>query len=217
MSGLLTGFPQQLQGGRIISLFRYIMGMMQTVKTVAPRVTHARFAHPARNIAGIGITPGMKVADFGSGSGAYTLAIAEALCNSGHVYAIDVQRDLLRRTKNEAQKRGFKNVEAVWGDLERPGGSKIADGALDAVLISNLLFQVEGKSAILEEALRILKPQGRLVIIDWSDSFRGMGPRKEDVVMRETALSLAEKSGFKLDREFPTGAHHYGLILRKKQ
>ena len=217
MSGLLTGFPQRLPRGGKTTQRRYIMNGMQTAKPLAGRVSYANFAHPARNIAGIGITPGMKVADFGSGSGAYTLAIAEALCNSGHVYAVDVQRDLLRRTKNEAQKRGFKNVEAVWGDLERPGGSKIADGALDAVLISNLLFQAEGKGAILEEALRILKPQGRLVIIDWSDSFGGMGPRKEDVVMRETALSLADKCGLKLDREFPAGAHHYGLILRKKQ
>lgn len=173
------------------------------------------FAHPVRNVAGIGITPGMKVADFGSGSGAYALAIAGALGGSGHAYAIDVQRDLLQRIKNEAHKRGFKNVEVVWGDLERPGGSKIAEGALDVVLVSNLLFQVAEKGVILEEALRIVKPHGRVVIIDWVDSFRGTGPRPEDVVEKETALSLAEKSGLKLEKEFSAGAHHYGLIFRK--
>ncbi|MDO8482122.1 MAG: methyltransferase domain-containing protein [bacterium] len=174
------------------------------------------FAHPARNVAGMGITPGMKVADFGSGSGAYVLAIAEMLCNSGHVYAIDVQRDLLRRIKNEMHKRGFKNVEVIWGDLERAGGSKIAVGVLDVVLISNLLFQVDEKRVILEEARRILKPQGRLVIIDWSDSFKGTGPRSADVVDKETALSIAVQSGFQLIQEFSAGAHHYGLIFRKK-
>ena len=173
------------------------------------------FAHPARNVVAIGITPGMKVADFGSGSGAYVLAIAKTLCGSGHVYAIDVQRDLLQKIKNEAHKGGLKNVEVLWGDLERPGGSKIADGALDVVLISNLLFQATEKGAVLEEAMRILKPQGRLVIIDWAESFGGTGPQPEDVVKKETALSLAMKAGFKLEKEFSAGAHHYGLVFRK--
>ena len=188
---------------------------MQAAKSAAGHVSHASFAHPARNIVGIGITPGMKVADFGSGSGAYVLAIAKTLCNSGHVYAIDVQRDLLQRIKNESHKHGLKNVEVLWGDLESPGGSKIADGALDVVLISNLLFQVAEKGVVLGEAFRTLKAQGRLVIIDWSDSFRGVGPQPEDVVNKETALSLAVKTGFRFEKEFPAGAHHYGLIFRK--
>src|SRR5262245_52316147 len=87
----------------------------------------AGFAHPPRNVAALGVMPGMKVADFGSGSGAYVLAIAKELNGSGHVYAIDIQKDLLRRTKNEAEKQGYKNVEVLWGDLEADNGSKIAD------------------------------------------------------------------------------------------
>ncbi len=65
----------------------------------------AGFAHPRRNIAALGVEPGMAVADFGSGSGIYVLHIAEALQNAGHVYAIDIQRDLLKRLKNEAHRR----------------------------------------------------------------------------------------------------------------
>src|SRR3989344_8934900 len=119
---------------------------------------HEDFAHPARNVGLLGISPGMKVADFGSGSGAYVLAIAKELQGSGHVYAIDIQKDLLRRTHNEAAKHGYTNVEIVWGDLEVPGGSKIADNALELVLISNLLFQIDDKRQVLAEAKRILRP-----------------------------------------------------------
>ena len=189
---------------------------MQATKSLASHAVHLRFAHPARNVLALGIQPGMKVADFGSGSGAYVLAIAEALYNSGRVYAIDVQRDLLRRTKNECHKRGYKNVDVIWGDLERIGGSKIADGALDMVLISNLLFQVTEKNVVLEEALRILRPKGRLAIIDWSDSFGGTGPIEQDIVTKETALALAMKAGLDLAKEFSAGEHHYGLIFRRK-
>jgi ubiquinone/menaquinone biosynthesis C-methylase UbiE len=173
------------------------------------------FAHPPRNVAEFGISPGMSVADFGSGSGAYVLLLAEALSGSGHVYAVDIQKDLLRRTYNEAKRRGFHDVKVLWGDLEMPGGSKIADNALDRVLISNLLFQVEDRSMVLAEANRVLKHSGKLIIIDWSESFGGMGPQKADVVSKGTATALAMDNGFVIDKEFLAGAHHYGLIFRK--
>ncbi len=172
----------------------------------------ANFAHPPRNVVAMEIEPGMTVADFGAGSGAYVLAIAERLAHSGHVYAIDVQQELLRRIKNESHKRGYKNVEIVWSDLDRPHGSKLADHFCDRVLISNLLFQVEDKATLLQEAYRILRPHGLLIIVDWSESFGGMGPHKKDVVNKDQAIKLAKHAGFESLRDFDAGAHHYGLI-----
>ncbi len=192
---------------RSVPLLSYIMSAMTPLDT-------AGFAHPPRNVDALGVAPGMTVADFGSGSGAYVFAIANRLSNEGHVYAIDVQQDLLRRIKNEAHKKGYKNVEIIWSDIEKEGGSKMAKQHLDLVLVSNLLFQVEHKDVALREAWRILKPKGRLAIIDWSESFGGMGPVKKDVVRKEKALELAESAGFELMSEFDAGAHHYGLILR---
>ena len=174
----------------------------------------AGFAHPARNVAVLGVEPGMTVADFGSGSGAYVLAMAERMANSGTVYAIDIQKDLLRRIHNDAQKKGLNIVHILWGDLERPQGSKLPDAACDIVLISNLLFQVEDKDALLAEAKRVLKSRGRLVIIDWSESFGGMGPIKSHVVNKDAALQITKGAGFGTHTEFDAGAHHYGLILK---
>jgi len=187
---------------------------MYAMQTHTPLPT-AGFAHPARNVRALGIDPGMIVADFGSGSGAYVLLIAAALQGVGRVYAVDIQRDLLRRTNTEATGKGFSNVEVVWADLEKPGASKIADGALDLVLVSNLLFQLENKKNMLAESLRILHPGGRLAIIDWQESFGGMGPQKGDVVTKDKALSLAKDVGYEYQREFAAGAHHYGLIFSK--
>lgn len=176
---------------------------------------HAGFAHPKKNAAALGVAHGMHVADFGAGSGAYALAFAEELGGTGIVYAVDVQKDLLRRLHNDAAKLGLHNIQILWGDLEVPGGSKITDTHIDLVLISNLLFQLEDKRAVIAEAKRILKKGGRLAIIDWSESFGGMGPRPEAVVTKEEAYELGHKAGLTFQKEFSAGAHHYGLIFKK--
>lgn len=167
-----------------------------------------------RNVGAFGLTAGMKVADFGSGSGAYVLAMAPVVTASGHVYAVDVQRDLLRRTHAEAHKKGLEQVSVLWADLERPKATKLADRTLDLVLMSNILFQLEDAQPAFTEAWRILKPTGQLIVIDWSDSFNNMGPTKHAVVTKTRALEFARAAGFELVREFEAGAHHYGLVCR---
>lgn len=182
--------------------------------------THAtgRFAHPALNTDALGIHEGMVVADFGVGSGQYALHIAERVGRSGVVYAIDVQQPLLVRLKNESHRKGLDTIHIVWGDVTRVGGSKIADGVVDRVLISNLLFQLEEPIQALKEARRILKPAGQLALIDWSDappsSGRRWGPHTSHRIKKDQALVLARKAHFESVREFNAGAHHYGLIFR---
>ena len=195
--------------------------MQQTAHHTSPTET-AHFAHPRRNVVALGIQTGMRVADFGAGSGVYTLAIAAALEGTGRVYAIDVQRDILRKITNEATRLGYQNVDVIWADLEAPRSSKLADASIDLVLISNLLFQVPDKLLVLREAQRILKPGGRVIVIDWSDPAlsgsrgAGIGPSKDDVVAKKIVLETAERAGLTLQREFAAGAHHYGLILVKQ-
>src|SRR5260221_472491 len=108
--------------------------MQHTAHRHTPLQTES-FAHPHTNVRLFGLEHGMHIADFGSGSGHYVLAIAEWLAGSGHVYAVDVQQDLLKRTQNEATKRGLKNVSVIWTDLETRRSSKIADRHVDIVLI----------------------------------------------------------------------------------
>ncbi len=173
----------------------------------------ARFAHPVHNVGLFGVESWMIVADFGAGSGHYALHCAKTLADTGRVYAIDVQSDLLRRIQNEAERQGLKNIETVLGDVEQPHGTKLADDSVDRVIMSNVLFQLEHPRSALLEARRIVKPSGKLVIIDWTDSFRGMGPTKEHVVKKEKAIEYAEGNHFKLLSEFTAGAHHYGLMF----
>lgn len=175
----------------------------------------AGFAHPGKNVEAFLIAPGMIVADFGAGSGHYTFEMAKLLQGSGRVYAIDVQQDLLRRIKNEADRRALTNIETIWGDIERAHGTRLAPLSVDTVLLSNVLFQLEQPKRAFDEARRVLKLQGRLIVIDWIESFRNLGPTKHHVFDRAAAIDCALASGFETAEHFHAGAHHYGLTFRK--
>jgi len=174
----------------------------------------SNFAHPETNVAAMHIDPGMKVADFGAGSGAYVLAAARAVGRTGRVYAVDVQKDLLTRIQHNALREKIDWVDIIWGDFETPGGTKIKDNSIDLVILSNVLFQLDHAPRAFAEALRVLKQGGRLAVIDWMDSFGGMGPQAKRVVPKDKALEYAQSAGFTLLREFPAGAHHYGILLK---
>ncbi len=173
------------------------------------------FSDPAKNIDQSGIQSGMEIADFGSGSGHYTIAAAKALAASGRVYSIDIQQDLLAKLKNNASREGLYNVEVIWGDIDRPKGTKLRDASIDLVLLCNILFQLADKDAAIAEVKRVLKPAGRVLLVDWSDSFGGIGPKPEAVIPKMKAQAMFENAGFHLDREITAGSHHYGLIYKK--
>jgi ubiquinone/menaquinone biosynthesis C-methylase UbiE len=173
------------------------------------------FADPKRNIEQLNLTPGMRVADLGVGSGHYTFEAAKAVGASGRVYSVDIQQQLLDRIKNRARQEHLSNIDIIWGDLEKIGGTRIQESTIDVVVASNILFQLAHKDVFLEETKRILKPGGKVFIADWTDSHSGMGPAPEDVVTESAAKALLEKQGFVYERGISAGDHHYGLIYKK--
>ncbi len=174
------------------------------------------FSDPQKNIEVLGLEAGAYVADLGAGSGFYTLAAAKAVGSGGRVYAVDVQQDLLSRIKNAAHTEHLTNIEVVHGDIEQEGGSRLKDMSEDVVLACNVFFQIEHKEGFLKEVSRILKTNGRLLLVDWSDSFGGMGPHPDQVIEQSEAKSILEKNGFIFINGISAGDHHYGLIVRKK-
>ncbi len=174
------------------------------------------FADPQTNIEALGLELGMKVADIGAGIGAYAFAAARKVGSNGRIYAIDVQHELLAKLKGEARKLHIENIETVWADIEMRNGTKLRDALVDAVIVSNILFQVGEKRGLVGEVKRILRKDGRVLVIDWAESFGGLGPAPKDVYKKEEARALFIGEGFQFITEFDAGDHHYGLVLTKK-
>lgn len=175
------------------------------------------FTNPKKNVENFGIQPGFSVVDLGAGSGMYTIPAAKLVGEGGRVYAVDIQKELLSNIKKEASKENLFNVEVIWGDVEKNGGTRLSDNSIDIAIASNILFQLEDKETFLREIKRILKPgKGKVCVIDWSDSFGGLGPPLKDVVSFEMCKDMFLRSGFELNRTLSdVGAHHYGLIFTK--
>ncbi|MDQ3076663.1 MAG: class I SAM-dependent methyltransferase [bacterium] len=173
------------------------------------------FSDPQQNLESLGIQEGSYVADLGSGSGFYSFAAARLVGGGGKVYSIDVQQDLLSRIKNAAHVQKLHNIEVIHGDIERLGGTRLREASIDIVLLCNVLFQVEHKQDCVNEVKRILKPGGRVLIVDWQDSFGGMGPAPEHVFTELQVQELYEKSSFVFISSIDAGDHHYGVVYRK--
>ena len=173
------------------------------------------FSDPITNLQQFHIGPGMSVADLGSGVGFYTMLLSEIVGPSGSVYAVEVQKELLDKLKIESENRGLKNIKFIWGDLDEIGGTKIRDHSVDRVLIANVLFQIEKPESFLTEANRILKRKtGKILLIDWTDSFGGLGPTPGSVIKPDVARTMFENANFVFEKEINAGDHHYGLIFK---
>jgi ubiquinone/menaquinone biosynthesis C-methylase UbiE len=161
------------------------------------------------------LRPGDTVADFGAGSGFFLGPLSKAVTPEGLVYACEIQKSLVDKLGETARLQGLGNIHPLWCDLEEAGGIKIGDRALDVALLINTLFMIEDKETAIKEMGRTLRSGGKFFVIDWTESFAGLGPAPDHVVTAAEATALFESHGFVLEREFPTGAHHYGLAFRK--
>lgn len=173
------------------------------------------FSDPEKNIRQFKLQEGNYVADLGAGSGFYSIETARIVGDRGRVYAVEVQKELVQSVKNKAISEHLHNVEVVWGDIEEIEGTKLKEGSVDAVILSNIIFQIEDKQGLINETKRILKKNGRLLIIDWTDSHGGLGPENSAVFPMTEARSLFEQNGFVFEDKINAGAHHYGFTMNK--
>jgi ubiquinone/menaquinone biosynthesis C-methylase UbiE len=103
-------------------------------------------------------------------------------------------------------------IEPIWGDIEKLGGTGLRDHSMDTVILANTLFQIEDKEGLVAEIKRIIKPGGKILIVDWSGSFGGLGPAPDAVVSERDAEKLFTDASFHKLETFRGGPHHYALL-----
>ncbi len=168
------------------------------------------FLNPSEILKKLKLKDSMTAADFGSGSGGWVIPLAKIL-EEGKVYAVDILEEPLSALRAKAGLEKILNIETILADVEK--GTNVPEDNCDLVLMTNILFEVDGKKAVLEEGKRILKPGGRILVIDWVKD----NPLTKEIekVSFEEIKKVAKELRLKVDKEFEAGLYHKGLILVK--
>ncbi len=167
----------------------------------------------ARNLwSRVGLQPGMTVVDVGAGSGFYTFPASERVGPTGRVYAVDVSQELIDLIRERAAERHRSNIEAL---VSRPDHVPLPGELADRVLLANVLHGVP--PATVAEAVRILRPGGRLVDVDWKKESTPGGPPVEHRLAATEARRTLEGYGLETNAEWDLGPYHYALMLEKKR
>ena len=174
------------------------------------------FVDPSHVLRDLPVAAGQKVADFGCGSGYFSLEFAKRVGADGSVHAFDVLPSALEAVASRAKTMGIQNITTKRVNLENADGSTLLAESVDWVVIKDMLFQNQKKEAILHEAARVLRPGGYMLIMEWSPEESLVGPGKELRIAPEKLQSMTEAAGFSLEKEIPVGGFHYAFLVKKK-
>lgn len=143
---------------------------------------------PAQVIQRSGIKEGMTVLELGCGPGTFTTSVARAVGGKGKVYALDIQKDMLKQLERKLAKPGnrdIKNVELINSSAyELP----FEDKALDMVFMVTVLPEIPDQDRALQQVNRVLKPGGLLAVTELFPD--------PDYPWKSTTIKFGTRAGF---------------------
>ena len=142
---------------------------------------------PAVILERVGIQPGMRVLELGPGPGFFTPEAARRVGPKGRLDCVDIAPPLVEKLKAKVRRLGLDNVEARVGDA---CALPFDDETFDLVFLISVLGEVPDRVGALQEARRVLKPDGTLSITEFLPD--------PDYPLQRTVVRWAERAGFEL-------------------
>lgn len=163
-----------------------------------------------------GVDVGMNVADFGAGrEGTFTTTSARLVTETGRVYSLDVVKDVLGVIDGMVKDAGLNNVETIWTDLELYGAAEaVADNIIDVGILANTLFQSLKREEMMKECVRMMRPGGTMLLVDWKPGETAIGPPVDHRATPDEMKEIATRLGLEVTEEFEAGEYHWGLLIK---
>lgn len=161
------------------------------------------------------LTPGMSVADIGSGTGLFTVLFAQEVGQGGKVYAVDISAEFITKTIHRVHEAGMKNVAGIVND---PKAINLPANSIDVAFICDTYHHFEYPLSTMQSVYQALRPGGIVVIIDFKriQGFSSpwvMGHVRAD---KHSVIQEVESRGFKFMEEKPLLQSNYFLRFVKQ-
>jgi ubiquinone/menaquinone biosynthesis C-methylase UbiE len=165
-------------------------------------------------VAGTGLKAGDIFLDVGSADGYYSLEASRVVGGRGRVYAIDNYEASISALKEQIEREGLGNIEAVTADATKR--IPLDAGTVDVCLLANVLhgFVANGEvERVLREAARVVRAGGTLAVVEFKKVSGPPGPPLSIRMSPEEVESMVAPYGFEKVRSFEVGPHHYEMVL----
>ena len=160
---------------------------------------------------------GVTFLDVACGWGLYSLAASDIVGTDGQVYAVDLWEEGILNLRKEAVSKGSQNLEAFVSDVSQ--NIPIENDCVDVCLMATALHDFVGDQIdrqAMKEVVRVMKPEGTLVIVEYKKKDGPPGPPKPVRLSPQEVDTLVSAYGFKQKHYAEIGAHHYLQIFGRK-
>ncbi|MBK5186637.1 MAG: class I SAM-dependent methyltransferase [Gemmatimonadaceae bacterium] len=138
----------------------------------------------------IGVPQGIRVADVGAGPGFFTLPLASRVGAAGRVDALDVSPEMVEILRSR------RLPPQVYVQLSDEHTLPLPDAVVDLVLLAFVFHELEDRERFLGELTRVLRPGGRLAVIDWVPRAETIGPPEKERVAEVEVVSALRATNF---------------------
>lgn len=171
------------------------------------------FLSPEQIIENLDLKRGDTIADFGCGAGAYVFAASKKVGDNGKVYAIDLDENILDKINREAEKMNIVNIDTILSDVE--GKVQIESMSCDLIILSNVLSEIDDLENVFQEITRTLRPDGRILIVDWKRSDNPLSKLRPNLLDEEKVVAVLAKHDFSVKKHLPAGEYHYAFLAAR--
>lgn len=159
----------------------------------------------------VGIAPGAVAVDIGAGTGFWTLPLSQLVGPAGMVYAVDVEPIMHEELGTLVREKQLPNVQIVSStEQEIPLPNAVADVGIAGFV----LHEPADHAAFVREIVRLLRPGGRLLVVDWHKKPTEKGPPLEHRLAQREVETMLSDAGLTVERLDAPNAEVYVLLGR---
>lgn len=160
----------------------------------------------------MGITEEDTIADIGAGSGYHVFKMA-SLARKGHIYAVDIQDEMLQAIQQKKEKIGVQNITTVKGSTE---SVNLPENSIDKVLMVDVYHEFDYPAEMVASMRKALRPKGRIYLIEYRSEDNSVPIKKVHKMSEKQAVREMNKAGFKLLQNIENLPWQHCLIFVKE-